>query len=957
MGCGNSNSLSVKESNRNLQDQPNNQDEKAIKKEEENQNNINNNNILILPEQINVVKNVKDKQVIPEKAIFRQNENNENTQFIKEKENLEKNNFSNMGIKDNNNANIENKDIMAMNKEQNFNTTEKQENSKEKFDKFEKNDNCENTNFNQNMTNIQNQNNNFQKPKNINKPLFNFNFKESKVNYNPGYDGNVKINRQVIINNNTRKEIIVNNKREVIINNNREVIINNNKSNIKHIFKQNNNNFNFNNNYNLNNINKINNKMNKIQNLLDPFGIDLPIDINNMINIGNNNINFDINQNNNDINFSYNEDHEPYEEDINSLNENDNHSFYDEEYSKLKEEERKKREEEERIKREQDEERKKREEEERKKREEEERKKREEEKRKIEEEKKLRKEKQEKTKKLIEDNKDNQEKVLKKETERINKEIQEKTKSFEEKIKKLLIENENNLKLQEEKRKAEDEKEGRWKKYEKVGGEYRSKKEIREQFLPLLKYKDVKDEFQVKPKTRSPYNSGKLSEEYLKIPLKMLNFARFMVGIPNDVINDSSYEKLAQDASLLMKVNNKLAHTGQPKPKNMDKKLYDSGAKGCKSCNIFWGISNLYDGVEGWIVDDGNFTTIGHRRWILYPPMKKTGFGKVDDYAAMYCFDNNFGETPYKNIPWPCRNMTLEFANTSHWTLSTGKQLPYDIIVTLTNRRTGKIQTFSNKNKNKFCISNDNFGLEGCVIFEGPLVEDEESYRVDINGKDIAISYDVDFFNAICKHNLELLESIEPSCIKAGKKFYFCKKCCDYKKEEEINMISHKEILLDEISPTCIEEGKQIFKCEFCSQIIEKKLDKIPHNYNCKLISENTGEANGICKYCEKQAKFIAPTYYNVFWGVNNSNGYSSYNSSCPYKNKLNSTLNCWITNINGDYEYKKIVLEISNPKLVEVNDKNEYKDLLLKGVGKVDIIIYPKYNPNLKSEFQISIE
>ena len=86
----------------------------------------------------------------------------------------------------------------------------------------------------------------------------------------------------------------------------------------------------------------------------------------------------------------------------------------------------------------------------------------------------------------------------------------------------------------------------------------------------------------------------------------MLNFARFMVGIPNDVTNDSSYEKLAQDASLLMKVNNKMAHTGQPKPKNMNDKLYNSGAKGCKSCNLFMGQDNLYAGVEGWIIDNGN---------------------------------------------------------------------------------------------------------------------------------------------------------------------------------------------------------------------------------------------------------------------------------------------------------------------------------------------------------------
>ena len=63
------------------------------------------------------------------------------------------------------------------------------------------------------------------------------------------------------------------------------------------------------------------------------------------------------------------------------------------------------------------------------------------------------------------------------------------------------------------------------------------------------------------------------------------------------------------------------------------------------------------------------------------------------------------------------------------------------------------------------------------------------------------------------------------------------------------------------------------------------------------------------------------------------------------------------IENINGDYEFKEIVLEVSNHQLVEVHDKNKYKDLFLKGVGKVDIIIYPKYNPNLKSEFHISIE
>ena len=951
MGCGNFNSVDTKEqNNRNFENQQNNQDEKPIKKVKEIENNLNN-NAIITPEQINVVKNAKNNQVIQEEAPLSRNEINQNTKFIKEKENIEKDNSNKMGKIDNNYTNIENKDIVIKKNEQNFNNIQKQnsdeyiekqiDNEEKNIEIFEKKlDNFENTNFILNKTTAQDKGNKKIQKSTNKKPEFNFSFKnqDNNGNFYQEYNINQNINKQVIINNN---------RKEIKVNNHRKVIINNNNKEINNIFYNKQINFN----------NKIDNKYNNnnyidINGMLDGFGIRMPIDINNIINNATNDINYDNHQNNNfNLEFPSNE-NSSYNEDIKSSNEGEKDSL-NEEYSKLNEE-RNKREEEERKKREEE---KRETEEERKKREEEEKRKKEEEKRKIEEEKKLRKINEEKVKKLIEENKDNQEKVLKNETERLNKEIQEKSKAFEEKCKKILIEYENNLKLQEEKRNEEDEKEGRWKKYEKVGGEYRSKKEIREKLLPLLKYKNVNYEFQTQPKTKPPYNSGKLSEEYLKIPFKMLNFARFMVGIPDDVTNDSSYEKLAQDASLLMKVNNKMAHTGQPKPKNMNDKLYNSGAKGCKSCNLFMGLDNLYEGVEGWIVDNGNFTTIGHRRWILHPPMKKTGFGIVGGFAAMYCFDNSHGETPYKNIPWPCRNMTLEFANTSHWTLSTGKTLPNDIVVTLTNRRTGKIQTFSNKNKSTFYISNDYFGLIGCIIFEGPLVKDEESYRVDISGKCVAISYDVDFFNVICNHKLELIESIEPSCVKPGKKFYLCKKCYDYKKEEEINIISHKEKFIDEIKPTCIEEGKKVFKCEFCNQIIEKKIDKIPHDYDCQLISEKTGECNGICLYCEKQAKFMAPTYYNVFWGINNIEGYSSYNSSCPYRIKLNSTLNCWIANINGDSQFNEIVLEVSNNNLVEINDRHEYKDLKLKGVGKIDIIIYPKYNPNLKSEFHISIE
>ena len=302
------------------------------------------------------------------------------------------------------------------------------------------------------------------------------------------------------------------------------------------------------------------------------------------------------------------------------------------------------------------------------------------------------------------------------------------------------------VKKEEDEKAKKDEKEGRWTKFEKIGSIYHSKNEIRKMLLPILKYESEPDKFSNQPKIKSPYNSGKLSEETKNIALQYLNSYRFCAGIPCDVKIDSSYEKLAQDAALLMKVNNLLEHTGQPKPRNMNDNLYKSGSKGCSSCNIALGYSNLFTAINGWILDDG-LISVGHRRWILNPPMTKTGFGGVSNFHAMYSFDGDFQNTEYKNIPWPCTNMPIEYGKTEYWCLSVGKNVKNDVEVTLTNKNNGKIQKFSNKSNN-FCISNDNVGLDGCISFIGPSsCKDGDSYRVDVKGSNVNVSYDVNFFN------------------------------------------------------------------------------------------------------------------------------------------------------------------------------------------------------------------
>ena len=75
--------------------------------------------------------------------------------------------------------------------------------------------------------------------------------------------------------------------------------------------------------------------------------------------------------------------------------------------------------------------------------------------------------------------------------------------------------------------------------------------------------------------------------------------------------------------------------------------------------------------------------------------MKKARFGNIEGYSGMYCLNNTLEETEYKNIPWPCRNMALEFGTSKQWILSLRREAPNDIEVTVTNYKTENKKIFS----------------------------------------------------------------------------------------------------------------------------------------------------------------------------------------------------------------------------------------------------------------------
>ena len=72
---------------------------------------------------------------------------------------------------------------------------------------------------------------------------------------------------------------------------------------------------------------------------------------------------------------------------------------------------------------------------------------------------------------------------------------------------------------------------------------------------------DVKNSYSDTPSTTSSYKAGHLSDGSLENALNLLNFIRYVAGIPSDVTLSESYIEMAQAGALLNCVNGKLSHT------------------------------------------------------------------------------------------------------------------------------------------------------------------------------------------------------------------------------------------------------------------------------------------------------------------------------------------------------------------------------------------------------------
>lgn len=282
--------------------------------------------------------------------------------------------------------------------------------------------------------------------------------------------------------------------------------------------------------------------------------------------------------------------------------------------------------------------------------------------------------------------------------------------------------------------------------------------------------------YSVEPSLSVPYNTGTLNEGTLNKALETLLYIRFLAGLETPITMDPEWNASAQAGALVNAVNGQLSHKPS-KPKDMDEALYQKGYSATSTGNIAWGYRTLSESLWGYMDDGdpGNIDRLGHRRWLINPAMTTVGFGMVDNgnYSVSKVFDDEtntiwYDDTDYDYITWPSEGAFPSHAfGTNHpWSISlnekryNNKEIN-DVEVMMTNLDTGNVETFKwNDDRMKpnayFNVETNGYGIPYCIIFrpDSGTNDQDGHYRIDISGvkdldgREVAISYQVEFFNS-----------------------------------------------------------------------------------------------------------------------------------------------------------------------------------------------------------------
>jgi uncharacterized protein YkwD len=232
-------------------------------------------------------------------------------------------------------------------------------------------------------------------------------------------------------------------------------------------------------------------------------------------------------------------------------------------------------------------------------------------------------------------------------------------------------------------------------------------------------------------------NAGDISANGRSNALRLLNLYRFMAGL-SPVTTDPTRNQKAQACALMMDANNELSHDP---PESWDC-WSKEGAEAAGSSNISSGKG--VSSVDLYMIDPGNQTTLGHRRWILSNGLDKVGLGSTTGASCMWVFGGK-GKDNRKWTAWPPPGkFPAEAVKIGSSIDQTGWSLQSETI----DLGPAKVSVLANGADAPVTVTHlaQNYGAKYALRFnpKGWTTKSGTSYKVSVTGISTAIEYTVD---------------------------------------------------------------------------------------------------------------------------------------------------------------------------------------------------------------------
>jgi hypothetical protein len=221
-----------------------------------------------------------------------------------------------------------------------------------------------------------------------------------------------------------------------------------------------------------------------------------------------------------------------------------------------------------------------------------------------------------------------------------------------------------------------------------------------------------------------------------------VNMYRTFAGLPS-VTLDPELNRKDQQCALIIRANNTLTHT----PASTSKCYTADGATASSSSNITTG--STLSSMAGYMVDPGNATTIGHRRWILSNSLGPIGVGGTDRSSCLWTL-NGKGKAGKPWMAWPpagkipLQALSAQFAgsvDTTGWSIQSDGINLASAQVTVTSDGMPLAVTVTQLGANYGSRYAIRFNPSGWTTAAG------KKYSVSVAGVTPAIAYDVEVVN------------------------------------------------------------------------------------------------------------------------------------------------------------------------------------------------------------------